>query len=89
MTLFWNMMQCSLVEWEQCFGGTRCFHIQRMKAVFVSETSANLFIQDNTTHIQERNTAPLSRNFVMKLQTLGCKQRLVSWFVLHFYCGAA
>lgn len=28
LTLFWNVMHCSLEEVQQCFGGTRCLHLQ-------------------------------------------------------------
>jgi hypothetical protein len=28
MLVFWGVAPCSLVEKEQCFGGSYCFHLQ-------------------------------------------------------------
>jgi hypothetical protein len=44
MTVFWDVVLCSLVDSDQCFGGASCLHHQgalMMEAVSISETSVS------------------------------------------------
>jgi hypothetical protein len=58
MTVFWDVVPCSLVEINQCFRCVYCLHHQGdewllMEAVSMSETSVN-FIRDCTSQHPKR-----------------------------------
>jgi hypothetical protein len=81
ITLFWNVIPCSLVERYQCFGRTCCFHLQIRRVNHMGKQRYMERRKGNRAHFLPYFPSSFTLHCVTSQTTVIFTQKLVSYYM--------